>query len=230
MDEKFSGNSKVTRKYPVTQFTYEQENPYDSDYDLHLDIAFQINFKRSLLESNDISAWKNKNMTGFHAEWHLEYRNGTILTVSQPPTFTWGRNKLFREFMSMLNSIISSGRMTAESVMEKLKDIKKDWILGNREKIDEKCTYYDASSSTQENRKTWIHVFDTKTGLGLKSEEVIQILSEYSYEMGNMDTATEIREGLFKRISVKTQRNSTELNSTQSNSKATSLRLDTVVT
>ena len=175
---------------------------FTDDYGFHL--SLQITFKRTSLDS-DISAWKSKNMTGFHAKWHIEDKNERYMNVSQAPIFTWGRNKLFREFMSLLNSIISSGRMTAESAMEKLKDIKKDWILGNKEKIYEKCTYYDTSSSTQENRKTWIHVFDTKTGLGLKREEVIQILSEYSYEMGNLDTATEIREGLFKRISVKTQ-------------------------
>ena len=165
-----------------------------------LDFAFQINFRRSLLES-DISDWKNKRMTGFHAEWHLVYRNGTHINVSQPPLFTLGHNKLFREFMSMLNSSISSGKITAESAMEKLKHLKKDWIVRNREKLDEKCSYY-VSGSPQESRKMWENVFETHSGLALKIEELEQIFSEYSDEMEYKDSATEKREGDLKIIEL----------------------------
>ena len=183
-DEKLSGTGKVRKEYATDFFTHF----YDP-----ADLAFQINFKRSLLESNDISAWKNKSMTGFHAEWHLEYNDGTHVNVSQPPLFTWGRNKLFREFMSMVNSSISSGRMTAESAMERLKHLKKDWILRNREKLE--CTYNDISMSTLDSRKIRKKVSVTQTGLALKVEELEKILSEYSKEIKYKDNATEIREG-----------------------------------
>ena len=154
---------------------------------------FQVSFTRALLE-NDISAWKNKRMTGFHAEWHLEDKNGSYMNVSQPPIFTWGRNQFFREFISMVNSSISSGRMTAESAMKRLKDLKKEWILRNRREMNKKCTNYDVSNSTI--------LFHEKKGLALKIQELEHIISEYSYEIGYWDNATEIREGKFKIIGL----------------------------
>ena len=188
-DEKISGTGKIRKKYPMRLFTD----------DLGDSSAFQINFKRSFIEKN-ISAWENKRMTGFHAEWHLEDKNGKLMNVSQPSIFTWGRKKLFGEFLSMVNSSISSGRMTAERVMERLKDLKKEWILRNKEKIDEKCTNYDGT--TEEYKGQWHRVFRTKSGLTLKMQELEQILLEYSHEMGYWDNATEKREGEFKIIEL----------------------------
>ena len=192
LDEKLSGTNEVRKEYAVAQFTYEFYDYQESFFDGHFDIAFQINFKRSLLDS-DISAWKNKSMTGFHAEWHLESKYKTHMNASQAPLFTWGRTKLFQKFMRMVNSSISSGRITVESAMERFKHLKKDWILRNREKLE--CTYNDISMSTLDSRKIRKKVSVTQTGLALKVEELEKILSEYSKEIKYKDNATEIREG-----------------------------------
>ena len=175
--EKLSGTGTIRKKYPVK----------------NLGIGLEITVTRSFSES-DISALVDKTMTGFHAEWHIENSNETIMNVSQQPSFiTWGRNNLFREFMSLVKRSVSSANMAVGSVMERFKYLKKEWILRNREKINDKCTYYDIISDF------YMSATYEKNGFVLKIEEVEQILSEYANETKVYDSATDIRKGQLNR-------------------------------
>ena len=118
---------------------------------------------KMILQTED-TGLVNKTVEGFNAEWHLEYKNETIIEkietdiegIVNQELYQFRRNyrtvekirfntkmqmvtQMFRDFINMLNKVISLKRKDTSGIKEESRQLKYNFIINERENMGEKC-------------------------------------------------------------------------------------------